>query len=169
MESDWAPSYAVDGHMDKPLHCYTGRIGPDFGNMGLRGCYEMITWWHCWCFRPPLIASHIHIEYKRVWAPSYAVHRHLDAPLYCYTGKVGPDLGNLGQRGYYEMIAWWHCWICSPPLTAFHIHIGCIEKVWAPSYAVDRDMDAPLYCYSCKVCPDFGNLGQRWYYEMMAW
>ncbi len=35
----------------------------------------------------------------------------MDAPLHCYTGKIGPDVGNLGQRGYYEIMAtmkWWH-------------------------------------------------------------
>ncbi len=170
MESVWAPSYAVDRHMDAPLHSYTGKVGPDFGNLGQRGYYEMMAWWHCWGWKSPLTASHIHIGCMEMFrAPSYAVDRHMDAPLHCYTGKVCPDVGNLGKHGYYEMMAWWHGWCFRPPLFASHIHIGYTESVWAPSYAVDRHMDAPLYCYTGKVDPDFGNLGQRGYYEMMAW
>jgi hypothetical protein len=118
------------------------------------GYYEMMAWWHS--------ASHIHIWFmKSVWAPSYAVDRHMGAPLHCYTGKVGPDFGNLGQCGYYEMMAWWHCWGYRLPLTAFHIYIGYIESVWAPSYAVDRQMGAPLHGYLAKLA-QFGNLGSVW-------
>ncbi len=36
---------------------------------------------------------------KSVPPPSYAVDRHMGAPLHSYT------VGNLGQYGYYEM---WH-------------------------------------------------------------
>ncbi len=115
-----------------------------------------MKWWH----EPPLTASHIHIGYmKSVWAPSYTVDRHMDAPLHCYTGKGSPDFGNLGQRDNYEMMAWWHCWGCRPPLFASHIHIGYIKSVWAPSYAVDRHIGVPLHSYTAKVGPDFGNLG----------
>jgi hypothetical protein len=152
MESVWAPSYAVDMHMGAPLHSFTGKVGPDFGNLGQHGYYEMMAWWHCWSCRPPLFASHIHIGYmKCVWAPSYAVDRHMDAPLHCYTRKVGPYLGKLDQLGYYEVMAWWHCWGCRPPLTAFHIHIEYMKRVWAPSYAEDMHMDSPLHCYTGKV------------------
>ncbi len=126
----WAPSYAVDRYMGAPLHGYTGIVGPDFGNLGQRGYYEMMAWLHCCGCRPPLFASHIHIRYvQSVWAPSYAVDRHMGAPLHCYIGKVSPDFGNLGQRGYYEMMAWLHCWGCKPPLTAFHIHRKCLSTV----------------------------------------
>jgi hypothetical protein len=42
---------------------------------------------------------------KSVSAPSYAVDRYMVHPYTVTPGKVGPDVGNLGQRGYYEM---WH-------------------------------------------------------------
>ncbi len=114
------------------------KIGPDFGNLRQPGYYEMMAWLHCWGCRPPLNDSLIHIGYvESVWAPSYNVNRDMDALLHCYTGKVGPDFDNLGQRGYYEMMTWWHCWCCRPPLFASHIHIGYMKSVWAPSYAVD--------------------------------
>ncbi len=153
------------------MHPYTVTMvnfGEDFGNLGQHGYYEMMACWRCWGYRPSLTASYIHIGYmKRVWAPSYAVDRHMGAPSHYYTGKVGPDFGNLGQCGYYEMMACWCCWGCSPPLFASHIHIRYTKSVWAPSYAVDRHMGAPLHCYTGKDGPDFGNLGQRGYYEMM--
>ena len=52
-----------------------------------------------------------------------------------------------GQCGY-EMMAWQHCRGKQPSLTASHIHIGCIWSVWAPSYAVDGHMGAPLHSYT---------------------
>ncbi len=47
------------------------------------------------------------------------------------------------------MMLWCHGWGCKPPLTAFHIPIGCVYSDWAPSYAVDVHMGAPLHCYTC--------------------
>jgi hypothetical protein len=103
---------------------------------------------------------HIHIVYmESVWACSYAVDRHMGAPLHCYTAghQVGPDLGNVGMMG-------WN----SDLLT----YILYIESVWACSYAVDRHMGAPLHCYTAghQVDPDLGNVGMvSWNNDALRW
>jgi len=52
----------------------------------------------------------------------------------------------LGNMGHYRacMMLWSHGWGFKPPLTASHIHIGCIQSVLAPWDAVDRHMGASL-------------------------
>ncbi len=157
-----APSYVVDRHMGAPLHCHTGKIGPDFGYLGQCGYYEIMAWWHCWGCRPPLTASHIHIRcIKSVWAPSYAVDRHMGVPLHCYTGKIGPDFGYFGQCGYYEMMAWWHCWGCRTPLTASHIHVGYI-KVFEHHHMLWIGIWVHPYTVTLANLAQFGNLGSVW-------
>jgi hypothetical protein len=47
------------------------------------------------------------------------------------------------------MTLWCHGWGCKSLQTMYHIHIGCIQSVLAPWYAVDGHMGAPLYCYTC--------------------
>ena len=46
-----------------------------------------------------------------------------------------------------------------PPHSVSHIHIGCIQSVWAFLYDVDGHLSAPLYCYSGKEGPNFCNIG----------
>ena len=56
----------------------------------------------------------------------------------------------LGEMGYGRacMMLWCHGWGWNPPLTASHIHIGCIQSGLAPWDAVDGHMCAPLHCYA---------------------
>jgi hypothetical protein len=56
---------------------------------------------------------------------------------------------------------WCHGRGCKPPLTASHIHIGCIQSVLAPSYAVDGHMVTPLHCYTCAG--GVGFFEKMWY------
>jgi hypothetical protein len=103
---------------------------PRLGNLGQRGYYEMMAWWHCWGYRPPLTAFYIHIWYMKVFEHLHMLWISIWVHPYTVTpGKVGPDFGNFDQCGYYEMMAQWHCWGCTPPLTDSHIHIG-IWKVF---------------------------------------
>jgi hypothetical protein len=64
---------------------------------------ETMTHWRSWgCTTPLSLPPHLHILYmESVWACSYAVDRHMGAPLHCYTAghQVEPDLGNLGIVG----------------------------------------------------------------------
>jgi hypothetical protein len=62
---------------------------------------------------------------------------------YRYMCKWGGDLGKMGY-GWACMILRCHGWGFKPPLTASHIHIGCIKSVLTPWDAVDGHMGASL-------------------------
>ncbi len=63
----------------------------------------------------------------------------------------------LGKMGYDRacMMLRCHGWGFKPPLTASHIHIGCIHSVLAPWDAVDGHMGAPL----CRTITCAGGRG----------
>ncbi len=126
LECLWAPSYSVDMHMGAPLYCYTCGCCPDYGNLGSEWLLwndGMMTLLRLYtttdCFPHPYLVyefEHLHMLWMGIWVHPYTVT----------PGKVCPDVGNLDQHGYYEMMAWWHCWDCRPLLTASHIHI----RIW---------------------------------------
>jgi hypothetical protein len=62
---------------------------------------------HGWGWRPPLIASHIHIGHiYSVMAPFNDVSVHImNAPLLCYTTKARSDFGNSGVTAEWK---WCH-------------------------------------------------------------
>jgi len=71
-----------------------------------------------------------------------------------YMCRWGWVLGKMGC-GRACMMMWCHCWGCKPPLTASHIHIGCIQSALAPWDAVDGHMGAPL----CRTITCAGGVG----------
>ncbi len=126
--SVWAPVYAVERHLGAPIHSYNGAEGRlNFGELG-SGRAKM-TLWNRWGSKPPHSASHIYNTcIWSVWAPSYAVERHLGAALHSYNdAEGGPNFGKLGSGGA-KMTLWCHCWGCKPPHSASHIHSTC--KWW---------------------------------------
>ncbi len=62
-----------------------------------------------------------------------------------YMCRWGEILGKMGY-GRACMMLRHHGWGLKPPLTASHIHIGCIQSVLAPWDAVNGHMGAPLEC-----------------------
>ncbi len=77
------------------VHPYTvtlAKLAPYFGLLGhLR--VEMMPLRHGWGWYPPQTGSHIHSSHiQHVWAIGIGMlsHRHMGAPLYHYTGQVGP-------------------------------------------------------------------------------
>jgi len=173
IESVWEPSYAVDGHMGAPLHCYTcAGDGQIFGNWG-----EVNPIWHHGVMVEAvnhhwlLLTSILDIE--SVWAPSYAVDGHMGAPLHCFLCRWVQIFGNWGSK---VKPKWCCCachgWGCKPLLTASHIHIECVERDWAPSYAVDGHMDAPLHCYTCasggQILEIWGKMEPKWHCGVMV-
>jgi hypothetical protein len=73
-----------------------------------------------------------------------------------YTNKPGSDFGNSGVTAE---LKWCHDVmveaICTPPLIASHIHIGCINIVMAPFNDVRGHMSALLLRYTSKARSDF--------------
>jgi hypothetical protein len=90
----------------------------------------MMLWCHGWGCKPPLTASHIHTGcIQSVLAPWDAVDGHIMGTPLCRNTlfRWGWILGKMGF-GWACMMLQCHCWGCKPPLTASHIHIGCIQS-----------------------------------------
>ncbi len=93
IKSIWAPSYAVDdGHVGAPLHPYTCACGGQILEIwGLGWAQTPII--HGAMFgacKPTHFVSQIHIKCLwSVWATSYAVDRHMGAPLHSFTCAGG--------------------------------------------------------------------------------
>jgi len=66
-------------------------------------------------------------------------------------------VGFFGEMGYGRacMMLRCHGWGFKPPLTASHIHIGCIQRVLACWDAVDGHMGASLCCNMCSGGGEF--------------
>ena len=112
---------------------------------------QKTSWCHGWGYETPHSVSHIHIEcIESVWAPCYAVDGHMRASLHCYMCADGDKFQKFGGLGYgWAQIT--SCLMfggCGPTHSVSHIHIECIESVWASSYAVDGHMGPPLHFYS---------------------
>ncbi len=60
---------------------------------------------------------------------------------------------NFRKTGYGRacMMLWCHGWGCQTPLTASHIHVGCIQSVLAPCDAVDGHMGTPYLTAVIRV------------------
>ncbi len=132
----------------------------------------MTLWCHGWGCTPFLTASHIHIRYiQSDWAPSYAVDGHMNAPLHCYTCVSGDKILKIGVKQSPNVL-WCHGLGCKPPLTASHIHIGCVYSDWAPSYTVDGHMGALLHRYTCagggQILENCGKVKPKWGYGVMV-
>ena len=129
----------------------------------------MTLWCHGWGYKPPLTASHIHIDWMCIkWLSTFiccgwAFGGTLTLLYLC---RSWPNFGKLG-KGWAKMTLWCHGWGCEPPLTASHIYIGCIESVWATSYAVDGHMGAPLHCYTFAggswILGNWGKVKPKWH------
>jgi hypothetical protein len=104
--------------------------------------------------------QHRHVQ--SVWAIGMLSQGHMRAPLYRYTGQVGPDLGILGHLRTVKMVPLRHGWGWYPPQTASHILIRQIQRVWAISMLSQGHMVAPLYRYTGQVGPDLGSQGHLW-------
>jgi len=135
----------------RTITCCAG--GGGLGKMGHgRACLMLRC--HGWGWEPPLTASHIHIGciqsvlvplemlWMGIWVHPYAVIRVLVG--------VRVILGKMGH-GRACMMLRCHGWGWKPPLTASHIHIGCIQSVLAGWDAVNGHMGASLCCNMCAA------------------
>jgi hypothetical protein len=137
IKSVWAPWDAVDGHMDMHLCRITCAGGGEFGGNGVSPSLYDIVWSWLRLRSPKDCIPHPYWMYKKClstlrccgWAYGYAL-----MPYYmCRWGWI------WGKMGYGRVCMMLRChgWGCKPPRTASHIHVGCIQSVWAPWDAVD--------------------------------
>ncbi len=112
IESVWAHSYAVDGHMCTPLYCYTtvpAKLTQIWVIWGWWG--KIMTCWHGWGFTTPLTFSPL----------QYCICRK------CLSaGQVDPDLGNMGIVEWSNDVLTWLRLYSSPHF--FSTSILCIYR-----------------------------------------
>ena len=132
------------------VHPYTvtpAKLAPDLGILGRLWSVKMVPLRHSWVWYPPQTATHILISHTQsVWAIGMLSQENMGAPLYRYTGQVGPRFGKLGS-----LVKWkWCHYIMSEadidlrPLHAsiFDINKGfeplvcCLKVIWVHPYTV---------------------------------
>ncbi len=142
------------GHVGAPLYRYTGQVGPRFGDSG---SLEEWKWCHNVMFEAdiyhrPLHASIVDI-YKSVLVIFMLSQGHVSAPLYHYTGQVGPRFWDSDS-----LVEWkWCPYVmveANIPLRPLHTSIFgkckmfepllcCLKGMWAHPYAVTLAKLAP--------------------------
>ncbi len=108
---------------------------------------------------------------QSVWSIGMLSQGNMVAPLYHYTGQVGPDSGTQGHsRSENEAITSWLRWYQLQ--TASNIYIRHMQSVWASGILSQGRMDAPLYHYNGQVGPRFGDSGSlvewKWCHNVMV-
>ncbi len=92
--------------------------------------------------------EYLHMLWMGIWVHPYTViHVQVEAKFWKIGVRQSPN------------VLWYHGSGCKPPLTASHIHIGSIESVQSPSYAVDGHMSSPLHS---STCAGGGQLLKNW-------
>jgi hypothetical protein len=104
-------------------------------------------WWINVYFFSFWVFRSIQIDSKMIFWKCYLKKTLFTYHLVPNSSQIGPNVGKLGSDGA-KMTLWCHCWGCKPPHSASHIHNTCIWSVWAPSYAVEWHLGAPLHSYN---------------------
>jgi hypothetical protein len=90
------------------VHPYTvtpAKLPPDLEILGPLWTVKMVPLRHGWGWYPPQTASQILIRHiQSVWVIGMLSQGHMVAPLYCYTGQVGPRFGKSGS-----LVRWKWC------------------------------------------------------------
>ncbi len=118
---------------------------------------------HGWGWYPPQTASHILIKHlQSVWAIGMLSQRHIVAPLYRYTGKVGPRFGKSGSLVEWK---WCHNVMVEADVhrTLFHTSILNIYEVFKPLVCCLKGVWVQPYTVTpAKLPPDLGSQGHLW-------
>ncbi len=86
------------GHMGTALFRYTGQVAPQIWGFRFTWGVEMMPQCHGWGWYPLHTTSYIHIRHiHSVWDIGMLSQGHMVAPLYRYTGQVGPRFGKSGS------------------------------------------------------------------------
>ncbi len=123
----------------------------------------MVPLHHGWGWYPPQTASHILIRHiKSVWAIGMLSQGHMVAPLYRYTGQVGPRFGKSGS-----LVEWKRCHniIVEADIQlrllhtsivdiykVFKLLVCCLKEVWVHPYTVTL----------AKLALDLGSQDHLW-------
>ena len=93
----WAIVMLSQGHMGAPIPLHQPSW-PQIWEVRVTWGVEMIPQRHGWGWCPPQTASYIHIRHEQsVWAIGMLSQGNMGAPLYHYTGQVGPRFVKSGS------------------------------------------------------------------------
>ena len=117
---------------------------------------------HGWGWYPPQTTSYIHIRHiQSVWAIGMLSQGHMGAPLYRYTGQVGPRFGKSGS-----LVEWKWChnimFEADIHLGPLHISIAYIYNVFEPLVCCLKEIWGHPYTVTpAKLAPsDLGSQGR---------
>ena len=152
--------YAVSRVCWCPLYRYTGQVGPRFGDSGSleewKWCHNIMFWADIY-LRP--LHTYILDIYKGVWAIGMLFQGHVSAPLYHYTGQVGPRFRDSGS-----LLLWKWChnvmFEVNIHFRPLHTSILGIYKVFEPLVCCLKGMWVHPYTVTlAKLALDLGILG----------
>ncbi len=126
---------------------------------------------HVWGWCSPQTTSYIHIRYiQSVWDIGMLSQGHMVAPLYHYTGQVGPRFGKSGS-----LEEWKRChnvmFEADIHLRPLHTSILDIYKVFELLVCCLKGIWLHPYRYTGQVGPRFGKSGSpeewKWCHKVM--
>ncbi len=146
------------------VHPYTvtpAKLAPDLGILGCLWSVKMVPLSHSWVWYPPQTATHILISHTQIVCTiGMLSQENMGAPLYRYTGQVGPRFVKLGS-----LVKWKRChYIMSEAdihLRPLHTSIFDLYKGFELLVHIlsKGHMGASLYRYTGQVGPKFGDSG----------
>ncbi len=149
----WVNSYTIT----------PAKLAPDLEILGPLWTVKMMPLRHGWGWLPPQTASHIHIRHiQSVWAIVMLSQWHIVAPLYRYTGQVGPRFGKSGSLVKWK---WCHNIMVEADIHPRPLHttildiykvfeplLCCLKGVWVHPYTITLG----------KLAADLGSQGHLW-------
>ena len=157
------------------LHPYT--ITPWFQIWGFRvtcGVKMMLS--NVWCWYSPQITAYIHIRHEQsVWDIGVLSQGHMVAPLYLYTGKVGPSFGKSASLDGWK---WCHNVMVEVDIhlrplhtsildmyKVFELLVRCLNGIWFHPFTVTPAKLPQIWGFSvtCGVKMMPQRHGWGWY------
>ncbi len=109
------------------VHPYTvtsAKLAPELGILGRLWSVKMVPIHHGWGWYPTQTATHI-LCIQSVWAIGMLLQGPMGAPLYRYTGQVGPRFENSGSL---EEWKWCHNIIFEADIHLGPLHTSILEQ-----------------------------------------
>jgi hypothetical protein len=168
-------TFAVDGHMGAPLHCYTcaggGKSLENWGKAEEKWhCGVMVEAVnHCWLHPTSILDLYKVFEHLHMLWMGISVHHYIVIPLQveakCW--KIGVRRSTNHAEVSWVMLLTTADWISHP----YWMYTNVFE-VWEPLYAVDGHLGACLDCYTCagwgQILENCGKVVPKWHCGVMV-
>ncbi len=157
------------------VHPYTvtpTKLAPDLGILGPLWTVKMVKLHHGWGWYPPKTASHILIRHiQSVWAIGMLSQGCMVAPLYPYTGQVGPRFGKSGSLVEWK---WCHNIMVEADIHLRPLHTSKVDicKVFKPLVCCLKVVCVHPYTVTpAMLAPDLGSrslVEWKWCHNVMV-